>query len=74
MLPFVGLDLWKDIVLICFCHGIFWFIHLFMRSAQDLLAFRFSAEKSGVILPLILLNLFPLLLSIFFLCFLHLVF
>jgi hypothetical protein len=48
-----------------------------MSSAQDLLAFMVSGEKSGVILtglPLTLLDLFPLLLLKFFLCFVHLVF
>jgi hypothetical protein len=49
-----------------------------MRSAQDLLAFIVSTEKSGVILivlcPYILLNLFPLLILIPFLCLVHLVF
>jgi hypothetical protein len=49
-----------------------------MRSVQDLLAFIVSGEKSGVILivlcPYILLNLFPLLILIPFLCLVHLVF
>jgi hypothetical protein len=49
-----------------------------IASAQDLLAFIISGEKSGVILislPLcLLLDVFPLLLFIFFLCFVHLVF
>ena len=42
-----------------------------MSSAQDLLAFIVSDEKSGVILiglPVMLLDIFPLLLLIFFLC------
>jgi hypothetical protein len=44
---------------------------------QDLLAFIVCGEKSGVILiglHHMLLDLFPLLLLIFFLCFVHLVF
>ena len=48
-----------------------------MRSAQDLLAFIVSGEKSGVILIgclYLLLDLSPLLLLIFFLCLVHLVF
>jgi hypothetical protein len=48
-----------------------------MTSAQDPLAFIVSGEKSSVILIgllYILLDLFPLLLLIFFLCFVHLVF
>jgi hypothetical protein len=48
-----------------------------MTSSQDLLAFIVSGEKSGVILiglPLYVIDLFPLLLSTFFLCFVHLVF
>ena len=49
-----------------------------MTSAQDLLAFIVSGEKSGVILIGLLLymflDLFPLLLLIFFLCLVNLVF
>jgi hypothetical protein len=48
-----------------------------MTSAQDLLAFIVSDEKSGVILIgclYMLLEIFPLLLLIFFLCLVHLVF
>jgi hypothetical protein len=41
-----------------------------MTSAQDLLAFIVSGEKFAVML----LDFFPLLLLIFFLCFVHLVF
>jgi hypothetical protein len=46
-------------------------------SAQDLLAFIVTGEKCGVILiglPLYVIDFFPLLLLIFFLCFVHLVF
>ena len=28
LFSFVGLDLWTDIVLICFCHKISWYLHL----------------------------------------------
>jgi hypothetical protein len=48
-----------------------------ITSAQDLLTFMVSGEKSGVILiglPLYLLDLFPLLLLIFFLCLICLMF
>jgi hypothetical protein len=48
-----------------------------MTSLQDLLAFIVSGKKSDVILIgglYILLDLFPLLLLIFFFCFVHLVF
>jgi len=47
-----------------------------VTSAKNLLAFIVSGEKSGVILLVslyMLLDLFPLLLLIFFLCFVHLV-
>jgi hypothetical protein len=47
-----------------------------MRSAQNLLVFIGSGEKSGVILIgliYMLLDHFPLLLLIFFLCFVYLV-
>ena len=52
-------------------------LRVYMTSAQDLLAFIVSGEKSGVILiglPYMLLGLFPLLLLKFFLCLVHLVF
>jgi hypothetical protein len=48
-----------------------------ITSAQDLLAFIVSGEKSGIILmgpSLYVTYLFSLLLLIFFLCFVHLVF
>ena len=48
-----------------------------ITSVQDLLAFMVSGEKSGVILtglPLYLLDLFPFLLLIFYLCSVHLLF
>ena len=50
-----------------------------MTFTQDLLAFTVSGEKSSVILKYkvclyILLDLFPLLLSVFILCFVHSVF
>jgi hypothetical protein len=48
-----------------------------ITSVQDLLAFIVYGEKSGVILiglPHMLLDIFPLLLLIFFLCSMHLVF
>ena len=52
-------------------------LRVFITSVQDLLAFRVSGGKSGVILirlPYKLLDLFPLLLLVFFLCFVHLMF
>jgi hypothetical protein len=47
-----------------------------ITSVQDLLAFIVSGEKSGVILigRYMLFDHFPLLLLIFFLCFVYLVF
>jgi hypothetical protein len=48
------------------------FLRVYITSAQDLLAFIVSGEKSGVIL--IDLALYALLLLIFFLCFVHSVF
>ena len=48
-----------------------------ITSVQDLLAFIVSGEKSGVILiglPFMLLDLFPLLLLIFYLYLVHLLF
>jgi hypothetical protein len=56
----------------------FYSLRVYMASAQDLLALVVSGEKSGIMLigmPLYMsLDLFPLLLLIFFLCLMHLVF
>ena len=56
-------------------------LSIYMTSAQNLLAFIVSGEKSGVILVglvyfyvYMLLDLFALLLLIFFLCVVHLMF
>ena len=75
---------WKTLVSPCFVIESFsgysslgWHLcslRVCITSVQDLLAFIVSGEKSGVILPLYVLDLFPLLLLIHFLCFVHLEF